>query len=78
MIAPGAFWYAIEDTTRRIDLLVGHDFGKPLASRQSGTLEIADTAEAVVFEATLPAEGLSPSWVIDAEKAIANGTTDGP
>ena len=76
-IAPGAFRYAIEDATRRIDILVGHDFGKPIASRQSGTLEIVDNADAVIFEATLPAEGLAPSWVVDAEKAIANGTMTG-
>ena len=30
---PGAFRYAIEDDSRAIDVLVGHDFGKPLASR---------------------------------------------
>ena len=41
---------------RKIDLLVGHDFGKPIASRQSGSLTIADSAEAVTFEATLPEE----------------------
>ena len=76
-IASRAFNYAIADTTRRIDLLVGHDFGKPIASRQSGTLEIVDNADGVVFEATLPVEGLAPSWVIDAEKAIANGTMTG-
>ena len=76
-IASHAFNYAIADTTRRIDLLVGHDFGKPIASRQSGTLQIADSAEAVTFEATLPAEALAPTWVIDVEKAIANGTMTG-
>ena len=30
---PGAFRYAIEDDSRQIDVLAGHDFGKPLASR---------------------------------------------
>ena len=46
-IASHAFNFAIADTSRRIDLLVGHDFGKPIASRQSGTLEIVDNADAV-------------------------------
>ena len=72
-----AFAFAINDRTRRLDLLVGHDFGKPIASRQSGTLTIADSAEAVTFEATLPAEGFTPTWVLDAEKAISNGTMTG-
>ena len=76
-IASRAFNFAIADTSRRIDLLVGHDFGKPIASRQSGTLQIADSAEAVTFEATLPAEGLAASWVIDVEKSILNGTMTG-
>ena len=70
-----AFGFAIDqEPTRKIDLLVGHDFGKPIASRQSGTLSIVDSAEAVRFEATLPDEALTPSWVTDVEKAIANGT----
>ena len=37
--ASRAFAFAIEqEPERKIDLLVGHDFGKPVASRQSGTL----------------------------------------
>ena len=73
-----AFGFAIEDESRKIDLLIGHDFGKPIASRQSGTLSIVDADDAVRFEATLPATpDLTPSWVLDAEKAIANGTMVG-
>ena len=70
----GAFRFAIdEQPDRKIDILVGHDFGKPIASRQSGTLVIADSAEAVTFEATLPQEALMPSWVQDVIKAIEAG-----
>ena len=54
---------------------MGHDFGKPIASRQSGTMVIEDAADAVRFTATLPAD--PPSWVVDAEKAIAAGTMTG-
>ena len=69
---PRAFSFSIEqEPERRIDILVGHDYGKPVASRQSGTLKIKDSASAVTFEATLPAD--PPSWVVDAEKAIAAG-----
>ena len=66
-----AFRYAIEDEQRRIDILVGHDFGKPIASRKAGTLEIADGDDGVTFEARLPDD--PPSWVVDAEKSIAAG-----
>ena len=59
--------------TARIDILVGHDFGKPVASRQNGTLTIADSAEAVTFEAALPEEALMPSWVADVILAIEAG-----
>ena len=70
-----AFDYAISDENRKIDLLVGHDFGKPIASRQSGTMTIEDSADAVRFVATLPAE--PPSWVVDAELAIRAGVMTG-
>ena len=70
-----AFEYAIATENRKIDLLVGHDFGKPIASRQSGTMVIEDAADAVRFTATLPED--PPSWVLDAEKAIRAGTMTG-
>ena len=75
--ASRAFRFAIEDENRKIDLLVGHEFAKPIASRQSGTLSIVDADDAVRFEATLPPAELTPSWVVDAEKAIINGTMKG-
>ena len=76
--ASRAFRFAIDqEPERKIDLLVGHDFGKPIANRQSGSLVISDSAEAVTFTATLPEEALTPSWVLDVEKAIANGTMKG-
>ena len=68
---PRAFRFAIEDETRQIDILVGHDFGKPIASRKAGTLQIADADDGVSFEAKLPDD--PPSWVVDAEKSIAAG-----
>ena len=73
---PRAFRFAIDqEPDRRIDLLVGHDYGKPLASRKAGTLEIADGDDGVTFEARLPDD--PPSWVIDAERAIAAGLMTG-
>jgi uncharacterized protein len=45
-----------------IHLLAGHDYGKPLASRHAGTLEIRDTPEALEIEANLSA---ATSWAAD-------------
>ena len=67
--------FAIEDDSRQIDVLSGHDFGKPLASRKAGTLDIEDGDDGVTFEARLPDD--PPFWVIDAERAIAAGLMTG-
>ena len=68
---PRAFRNAIEDEARQIDVLVGHDYGKPIASRKAGTLQIADGEDGVTFEAQLPDD--PPSWITDAERAVAAG-----
>ena len=73
--SPGAFDFAIDDAAAKIDLLVGHDFGKPLASRAAGSLHIESFADAVRFEAVLPER--APSWVVDAELAIDAGLATG-
>lgn len=63
--ASRAFAYNIED--KRVDLrfLVGHDYGKPLASRSAGTLDVRDGDDAVTFDATITEEMESVSWVQD-------------
>ena len=71
-IRSGAFDYSINDPNARIDLLVGHSWDKPIANRQTGSLDIRNEGDTVVFDATLPND--PPSWVTDAEKAIAAGT----
>ena len=77
-IASRAFAFAIEDRDREINLLLGHSFGAPLASRRAaGNLEIEDTAEAVRFEATLPEEARQPTWMRDAVLAIEAGLVSG-
>ena len=78
-ISSRAFSYSIDnDVDRfgvpiRIDLLAGHDFGKPLASRQAGSLAIQDADDAVTFQAQLPALEDSASWVEDTVKAVNAG-----
>ena len=74
-----AFAFAIDNEVDRfgvpirIDLLTGHDFGKPLASRQAGSLAIQDADDAVTFQAQLPALEESASWVEDTVKAVNAG-----
>ena len=78
-INPKAFQFAIDNMVDRsnaplrIDLLSGHDFGKPLASRQAGTLQIQDAEDAVTFTAQLPPIEESASWVEDTILAIRAG-----
>ena len=71
-IAPRAFEFAVSGAgaARPLELLAGHSFDRPLASRQAGTLKLQDSAEALTFEATLPAVENSPSWILDAVKAV--------
>ncbi len=51
--ASRAFSYRIDRQEEDIHILVGHDFGKPLASRGAGTLDIRDTDDAVLIEAEI-------------------------
>ena len=80
---PRAFSFAIDNTLDRagnelkIDLLRGHNFDQPIASRQAGTLQIVDADDAVRFTAQLPPEHLTPVFVADMEKLIANGQMTG-
>ena len=73
-IAPNAFDFTVNrETDRKIDLLVGHSFDRPIANRQTGSLAIQSNAEAVTFEATLPNDGDMPTWVDDAVRAVRAG-----
>jgi hypothetical protein len=52
VIEPRAFSYRVDLPGEDIHLLVGHDYDMPLASKKTGTLNLRDTAEALVFDAT--------------------------
>lgn len=60
-----------------IHLLVGHDFAKPLASRAAGSLTLRDDADALTFEAVLPAELRAVSYVQDFLGTLAAGLVKG-
>ena len=75
--SPGAFAFAIRDQSREINLLAGHSFDRPLASRRGGTLQLAEAPDGVDFSATLPIEEEQPTWMLDTVKAIRGGLARG-
>lgn len=50
---PRSFAYRLDDPLAEIHLLVGHDYGKPLASKLNGTLTFKDTLAALFLEAVI-------------------------
>ena len=72
-----AFRFAIEDQSREINLLVGHGFDSPIASRKAGNLIVRESAAGVEFEATLPPVSERPSWMQDAVLSIQAGLSRG-
>lgn len=77
IIAPRAFAYRINDPKEDIHLLAGHSYDRPLASRSAGTLDIADSAEAVTFMARIAPELERASWVQDVLGALSAGLIKG-
>ena len=76
-VAQGAFQYAIDHPERPIELLYGHNFNTPIASRQSGTMTVEGTNDAVTIVAKLPPAELTPTYLLDLEKNIERGVTNG-
>ena len=72
-----AFSYAVDDPAREINLLGGHSFGQPVASKHAGSLKLSDTPAALEFRATLPPERDQPSWIVDLVKSIRAGLIRG-
>lgn len=76
--ARGAFRFALQDEPdREINLLVGHSFDKPLASRQNGSLVLRDTDDALTFEATIEPDLLDVTHIRDALAMLAAGLVTG-
>lgn len=72
-----AFSFSVEAAEREINLLAGHSFDSPLASKLNGSLRLKDGADALRFEATLPAAADRPSWVEDTVRAVRAGMVGG-
>lgn len=73
----GAFRYSIEREDFDVNLLAGHSFDRPIASKLRQTLTFNDSEDALEFRALLPAEGDQPSWVLDTVKAVRSGLSVG-
>lgn len=76
-IMPGAFSFTLGDPSREVNLLFGHSFDRPLASRSSGTLELKDTERFLEFVATIPEGADRASHVVDALALIGSGLARG-
>ena len=46
----GHFRFVLNDDTREIQLLLGRDYDRPLASRRAGSLELTDGPDALSFK----------------------------
>jgi HK97 family phage prohead protease len=75
--APGAFSHSINSAEQEIHLLSGHDFAKPLASKNTGTLLFKDTVEALTFDAIIAPEVADTSYGADLLKLIGAGLVFG-
>jgi len=71
--APGAFAYRIDKPDEEIHLLIGHDYDRPLASREAGTFFVSDKPDAVSFQAIITAELQRATYVQDFFAGFAAG-----
>ena len=76
-IAPRAFRFSVENADREVNLLSGHSFQRPIASKRAKSLELSDTPDALEFAATLPVEAEQTSWMQDVIKSIRAGLVGG-
>ena len=74
---PGAFRAGLDADNHEVNFLLSHDMARPLASRNAGTLTLADSPDALTFEAVLPAAPDQTSWQRDFMLAHAQGLLRG-
>lgn len=75
--AARAFSSRSEDPSADVFLLSGHDFAKPLARRQAGTLTLRDADDGLQFDALLTAAVASTSHGRDVLALISDGLAKG-
>jgi len=77
LFEPGAFAYSVNDERAEINLLVGHSFDKPLASKLGGSLLLNDTDTALTFTAMISAAVAETTHGKDALALIGAGLAVG-
>lgn len=75
--APHAFAHNVNDESVEINLLAGHSFDRPLASKLQGSLKLDDTDSALNFTARIVPEVLAVSYVKDTLALIESGLAVG-
>lgn len=75
--AARAFRFNVEAEDVEINLLSGHSFDRPLASKLRGSLRLRDTDEALSFEADITAEVAATSHGADTLALINAGLATG-
>ena len=60
-----------------VNVLVGHDFGKPLGDLKRGTARVTSNADELAFEVDLPPEELMPTYMLDVVKEVRIGRAGG-
>ncbi len=76
-IMRGAFDFTLDDDDLEVNLLFGHSFDKPLASRKNGSLILQDTEDALTFTATIDPALEDVTHVRDALAMLASGLVTG-
>jgi uncharacterized protein len=75
--APGAFDFSIESPEQEINLLVGHSFDKPLASKLNGSLTFGKSKTALEFAANIAASVAETSHGKDIIALVSSGLAVG-
>ena len=76
-IEPLAFEFALGSPDHEINLIRGHNFDQPLASKGAGTLILDDTNEGLAFSAALPSEAEQPAYMRDTVLMVQGGLLRG-
>lgn len=77
VFAPRAFAFRVEDPAADIHLLAGHDYNRPLASKATGSLRLADADDALTFDADITPQIAETSYGADILAGIAAGIAIG-
>ena len=67
----------MESPDHEINLIRGHNFDQPLASKRAGSLELEDSPEGLRFRAALPEEAEQPGYMQDTVRMVRGNLLGG-